>query len=1164
MRAPRYPFVVLAILLLLLCSPLSSLAQSGISTSSTVFLHNHQLHDIGGEVRSLQQFLNSHGFIVAATGPGSPGNETTFFGARLYRALIRFQAAHGLPLTGFFGPKTRASISSEVAPSTAVELSVLPDSSKTPNMPPKSAPPATTTATTSTPWWGLQISISPGFGGGGGDTIPPVITLSGANPLTIADGGTYTEPGASAADNVDGSDTVSISGLVNTSVPGTYTLTYSTTDRAGNKAAPVTRSVIVTATTYYVSPSGNDSNNGTSQSSPWKTIAKINTGTYHPGDAVLLQGGQSFSGCLSFSGSNVTSTSTSGTPFIVGSYGSGNFTLAANCAGSQAAAVNVVSVNNLTLQDCTLTGNTGGAQYGVWIHNASSTQVGNVTVQRCDISGFYTATASDYGAEIFVTGTGGAGLNHVTLLNNTLHGASGVTSPDDNGISGYGSGQNVTNVLYQGNTIYNIGGKASNISEGNGILFGGVNGGVGQFNTVHDMGANTTTCGGPVGILAFDANNITMQFNEVYNTKPASYVSGCDWDGFDLDGGVTNSVMQYNYAHGNYGQGFLLWAGGTWGPNTVRYNISENDDFGNHDDSTGSITFAGHGANPAVANIYNNTVWQGNPGPASERPVAFAIQNDVPTGGVVANNIFAVSSDEFNRAYFLTTNLLSPSALTFKNNAYYATGGGSFNARYGGTIYSSLSALQAVVPGGETSATTSSPQFAHGGSGGTCGGYSTTCPGAYTLLSSSPLIGAGLNLTNSPYSLSVGAQDYFGNAVPHSTGTGYNTGAYGAVTPPDTTPPSVSFTVPTAGSTVSGSSVTLAATASDNIAIASVQFKVDGGNIGSAITSSPYTTTWDSTSVGNGAHTLAAVAKDTSGNYATSSISVTDSNNPPVISAASSTPGTSNATISWTTDTAASSQVAYGTSVSYTASTTLDSTLVTSHTVTITGLTGSTTYHFQILSTDGGGRLATSSDQMFTTTASGVVVTWNPADKTANMLLSNGNLTAKSNAAGRNEVRATNPIVAGEKKYVEYTIDKVITPATQFAVGIAPLAHSFANYLGQGNDFGYGNDGTNFKLGANQGTTVTYTTGDNIGMAVDIPNKKIWFRKNGGNWDNNASHDPATNIGGFDLTAIFNGVATSTTYAIIDMEDSTDQVTAKFSNGSWTYSAPTGFSSAAN
>ncbi len=187
-----------------------------------------------------------------------------------------------------------------------------------------------------------------------------------------------------------------------------------------------------------------------------------------------------------------------------------------------------------------------------------------------------------------------------------------------------------------------------------------------------------------------------------------------------------------------------------------------------------------------------------------------------------------------------------------------------------------------------------------------------------------------------------------------------------SVTVQDTTAPTVSMTVPSGGATVGGSSVTLTASASDNVTVGSVRFKADSSNIGSAITSSPYTTTWNSTGVSDGSHTLYAVAEDTAGNYATSSEGITVRNSPPVISSIASSTASTTATITWTTDEAATSEVNYGTTNGY-GSASSSATLVTSHSVTLTGLSPNLTYHFQAESVDALGHTATSSDRMLMT-----------------------------------------------------------------------------------------------------------------------------------------------------------------------------------------------------
>jgi hypothetical protein len=124
-------------------------------------------------------------------------------------------------------------------------------------------------------------------------------------------------------------------------------------------------------------------------------------------------------------------------------------------------------------------------------------------------------------------------------------------------------------------------------------------------------------------------------------------------------------------------------------------------------------------------------------------------------------------------------------------------------------------------------------------------------------------------VTNGARALTAVATDVGGNTT---------TSAAVQVTVDNGSPPTVSITAPAAGATVTGSA-TLQANAADDRGIASVQFKVDGNNVGAADTNAPYSVAWESSTVANGSHTITAVATDTDGNTTTSSgRSITTSN----------------------------------------------------------------------------------------------------------------------------------------------------------------------------------------------------------------------------------------------------------------------------------------------
>jgi hypothetical protein len=137
--------------------------------------------------------------------------------------------------------------------------------------------------------------------------------------------------------------------------------------------------------------------------------------------------------------------------------------------------------------------------------------------------------------------------------------------------------------------------------------------------------------------------------------------------------------------------------------------------------------------------------------------------------------------------------------------------------------------------------------------------------------------------------------DYDGQGRPAGPAPDVGADEVNASNPPaDTTPPTVAVTGPANGAAASGT-VTVAASASDNVGVAGVQFLVNGLPLGAEDTAAPYSASWNTTAVANGSYTLSARARDAAGNLTTSGgVTVTVSNtassdplNKPVLSSSS-------------------------------------------------------------------------------------------------------------------------------------------------------------------------------------------------------------------------------------------------------------------------------------
>lgn len=437
---------------------------------------------------------------------------------------------------------------------------------------------------------------------------------------------------------------------------------------------------------------------------------------------------------------------------------------------------------------------------GILITNNDATPISGFTITGMDISNFADNTAFE-GGEVFITGlsipNGAVGnVSNVSVTNNSLHGANGVSSPDRFGINGYGGTffpQNITNVTYSGNTVYNLGGSASAFAIG--ISPAGVSGALVENNIVHDIGANSVSCGGPSGIETFNASNVTIQQNEVYNVKPVpSYGGGCDWDGYDLDGFTTNSVVQYNYSHGNRGNGYLAFVEKPWGGNVFRYNISENDGAG---DSQQAPFFVTATPDKGSLQIYNNDIYQSS---TAVSTFCFVGNSTAawPAGSLIANNSCYLAPGGSGQSNFFDFPFMpTATGITFENNDYYTTGSSPIWRISGANgIYKTLSAWQTAT-GSDANSITTNPLFTTAGGGGTLTWTPPNGPqpgpSAYTLQSTSPLLNTGAVVASN------GGKDYYGNNLP---GSGITIGASqgsGSVGTPHVSTPLDGLTVGTAG-----------------------------------------------------------------------------------------------------------------------------------------------------------------------------------------------------------------------------------------------------------------------------------------------------------------------------------------------------------------------------
>jgi hypothetical protein len=336
-------------------------------------------------------------------------------------------------------------------------------------------------------------------------------------------------------------------------------------------------------------------------------------------------------------------------------------------------------------------------------------------------------------------------------------------------------------------------------------------------------------------------------------------------------GGVNNGIVEYSVfeytstAPNDYTNGVDVHAGQNW---IVRHNL-----FRRIRAPQGQL------AGPAILmwNGSSGSIVDGNTFIDCQREISLGLVERTPndhTGGIVRNNFIYRSSGaggDVGIGVMDSPNTQVVHNTIFINGQYPNAIEYRFANTTGVTVVNNLGDRGAQARDGAAGSQQSNIWTA------TASWFVNTAAGDLHLAASATAaINHGAVTSSAPI-------DWDGQARPAggASDVGADEYASGGTPPPsDTTPPSVALTAPAAGATVHGT-IAVSASAMDNVGVASVQFTLDGVNLGTADVTAPYSATWTTTSVANGSHTLRAVARDAAGNTQTSSLSVTVNNAPP-------------------------------------------------------------------------------------------------------------------------------------------------------------------------------------------------------------------------------------------------------------------------------------------
>lgn len=347
-------------------------------------------------------------------------------------------------------------------------------------------------------------------------------------------------------------------------------------------------SYITLGTTYYVSSSGSDLNSGRSEQEAWKTLEKVNSMIFSPGDSILFHSGDIWIGQLSPKGSGDVDNC-----IYLGSYGEGRKPY---IAGNGVSGIlggtlllynqNYWKIEGLDISNMPQSGQ-NDVRFGILIRWDDYGTGKGMTISNCrihDVAGIKTGRFHGDGIMVIATGDSiqtnyeniliedceilnidRTGINIGSQWHKRFDMDYGSANSDEHYHGSSGAYKASRGVIIRNNYLENI--------AGDGILVSCTNGALIERNRVFK--ANQRGLDPNAGIWPHNSDSVIMQYNEVSHTG----FSG-DGQGFDIDMLCFDCISQYNYSHDNAGGFHLICSQGSKGRssrNIIRYNKSIND-----------------------------------------------------------------------------------------------------------------------------------------------------------------------------------------------------------------------------------------------------------------------------------------------------------------------------------------------------------------------------------------------------------------------------------------------------------------------------------------------------------------------------------------------------------------------------------------------------------